>query len=385
MVDTSSVTGVPESDQVDVLYFAQRPSTEYDAVKLQADYTARAAINFYRFRQLGGGRENKSSDGESSEKSMKLGRSTGRGIHYVSDHPQVRMFNLSVILLLVLFESAANAYFFAQQSEFGISGGMFQAAAVSLANVSISYFIIGFWGLRHVSMPVGDKKLFKPDRRNWIRGFGVVAIVLGVILVLLVDLSAAHYRSILDLRAEGLKSPEGLTSTWPRFFISADTCATILNSDIGESIGSAATSAMCRPFALHSLDAMVLFALGLAISALAAFEGRRSDSAFPGLSDAARHFERARKDLLDTLLDFDDTYEDVLKDAQTARGDKLLVAREKVAIRRAMDERVEPFRRFLTTDPTILRDEFDVPPEVVEKILGTNGVIRVADEETSRS
>ena len=279
-----SATEHPEGAQDDILYFAQRPSQEFDEVMLQADYAARATINFYRFRQLGGGRENKAGENKghkSTEKPMKLGRSTGRGIHYVSDHPQVRMFNFSVIILLVLFESAANAYFFARQSEFGISGGMFQAAAVSLANVSTSYFIIGFWGLRHASMPIGDRSIFNWDRRNVIRGFGVLAIILGVIMVLLVNLSAAHYRNILDLRAEGLPSPTEFTTTWPRFFIGQDTCDAILQSDIGQSIGSAATNAMCRPFALHSLDAMVLFALGLAISALAAFEGRRSDSPFP--------------------------------------------------------------------------------------------------------
>ena len=101
--------------QDDIAYFANRPSPEYDEVVLQADYAARAAISFYRFRQLGGGR-----NGTTPESKMKFGKSTGRGIHYVSDHPQVRILNLSVIALLILFESAANAYFFAQQSEFGI-------------------------------------------------------------------------------------------------------------------------------------------------------------------------------------------------------------------------------------------------------------------------
>ena len=341
--------------QDDIAYFANRPSPEYDEVVLQADYAARAAISFYRFRQLGGGR-----NGTTPESKMKFGKSTGRGIHYVSDHPQVRILNLSVIALLILFESAANAYFFAQQSEFGISGGIFQAAAVSLANVATSYFIIGFWGLRHASIGLDpNKSLLGFDSRNVTKAFGIVAVIMGIIIVLLVNLSAAHYRNLLDLKA---------TSTIPRFLIDSDICQSILQSPMGESIGSAATNAMCRPFALHSLDAMVLFALGLAISAIAAFEGRKADASFPGFSDAARGIERSRRDLQDALDDYYDSYEDALEDAEKDFGK--LSPKQKVGLRRAMDARVSPFRRLLETDPDIMRDEFDVPEEVVEHISG---------------
>ena len=357
----------------DIAYFANRPSPEYDEVVLQADYAARAAVSFYRFRQLGGGR-----NGSTPETRMQFGRSTGRGIHYVSDHPQVRILNLSVIVLLVLFESAANAYFFAQQSEFGLSGGIFQAAAVSLANVSTSYFIIGFWGLRHASIATDpNKKFWEFDSRNVIKWFGVIAVIFGIIMALLVNLSAAHYRNLLDLNATVANSAMGLdaldplkanTTTFPRFLIDKGVCDEILTSPIGNTIGSAATNAMCRPFALHSLDAMVLFALGLAISAIAAFEGRKADAAFPGFSDAARQMERSRRDLQDALEDYYDSYEDVLEDAEKDFG--ALSPRQKVSLRRAMDARVAPLRRLLETDPDIMRDEFDVPAEVVEHISG---------------
>ena len=360
----------------DIVYFANRPSPDYDEVVLQADYASRAAISFYRFRQLGGGR-----NGSTPETRMQFGRSTGQGIHYVSDHPQVRILNLSVIALLILFESAANAYFFAQQSEFGISGGIFQAAAVSLANVATSYFIIGFWGLRHVSIGLDPKKpLLGFDSRNVIKAFGILAVIFGIIIVLLVNLSAAHYRNLLDLKATLGDTPGALeafnahTSTFPRFFINSEICDSILTSPMGESIGSAATNAMCRPFALHSLDAMVLFALGLAISAIAAFEGRKADAAFPGFSDAARQIERARRDLQYALEDYYDSYEDVLEDAEKDFGK--LTPRQKITLRRAMDARVAPFRRLLETDPDIMRDEFDVPEEVVEHITGKIPMIR---------
>ena len=38
----------------DIVDLTKRPSDAYNQVILQADYTTRAALSFYRFRQLGG-------------------------------------------------------------------------------------------------------------------------------------------------------------------------------------------------------------------------------------------------------------------------------------------------------------------------------------------
>ncbi|MEO1475647.1 MAG: hypothetical protein AAFS13_04640, partial [Pseudomonadota bacterium] len=199
----------------------------------------------------------------------------------------------------------------------------------------------------------------------------------GVTMALLVNLSAAHYRNIIDLRAEGLQPTGDVLSSFHRFWISAADCSAILGSEIGNSIGSAATSAMCRPFALHSLDAMVLFALGLAISALAAFEGRRADSAFPGFSDAARATERARRDLQDALDEYYDSYEAFIEDQEILlSGDETetrsfkFTRDERLRIIQVLDERVEHYRQLLDSDVAVLRDEFDVPYEAVERITG---------------
>lgn len=414
-----------------LLYFAQRPMAEFDEVVKRADHVSRAALSFYRFRQLGGGRRR---DKDKSERDLnevrereaamaaqiardfpeqaeepatlkkrdfrnplKMTSTPQYGAHQVSDHPPVRIFQISIIAVLVLFESAANAYFFAQQSEFGLSGGLFQAAAVSLANVAISYFIIGFWGLRHITQPAEMRLApWDWDRRNYIKLFGMLAIAFGVTMVILVNLSAAHYRNILDLKAEGLLTQETQVAYEPemlRFWLlSNDTCSAVLNSDIGRSIGGAATNAMCRPFALHSLDAMVLFALGLAISALAAYEGRRSDAHFPGLSDAARKFEGARNELQDALDEYYRTYSNTLKIAEAAENGVILTSEEELGlddielqktddwqqldsrkqtnIRKAMDDRVKKYQDLLTTAPEILAAEFDVPDLAVQLVTG---------------
>ncbi|MEO1473765.1 MAG: hypothetical protein AAFS03_07455 [Pseudomonadota bacterium] len=383
-------------DPIEIL--AERPSAEFDEVKLQADYTARALLSFYRFRQLGGGRMREDDGTPNIDRKLTLGKVEKNGVHYVSDHPDVRILQLSVIALLVLFESAANAYFFAQQSAFGISGGLFQAAAVSLANVATSFFIVGYWGLRHASTPANwsaDPR--KWDARNYYKLFGIFAIIVGVIIALLVNLSAAHYRNLIDMQALTEIDPasaEALaanTTSVFRFAISTDVCDAILTSPLGLEIGSAATNAMCRPFALHSLDAMVLFALGVAISALAAFEGRGADAAFPGLSDAARQAEKAKQDLTFALEDYYDTIDDFVAEARTIMSGDIdkedqpdgydprqlgysgMTMQDELRLRALLRARVEPFRSLLTSDPDLLSDEFGVEREIVLRLGRARG------------
>ncbi|MEC7290280.1 MAG: hypothetical protein VXW22_09360 [Pseudomonadota bacterium] len=377
----------------DIIDLTKRPSDAYNEVILQADYTTRASLSFYRFRQLGGDyrvrnekyadhkkrRAEKKKDGapqtpesireDSAElapkrtRKLRLGESTGRGVHYVSSHPKVPLLQMSIIALMILFESAANAYFFAKQSEFGLAGGVFQAAAVSLANVAVSFFIIGYWGLRHTSMPLDRENFF--GRRNLYFANGVAAIIIGVILVLLVNLSAAHYRNILDIQALGLQMPEGIgTKIFPHFMVNPDVCQAILTSDLGDTIGSAATNAMCRPFAIHSLDAMVLLALGLAIASIAAFEGRRLDSPFPGFSDAARSLENARSDLEDAIEDFNESYEDVFELVESIKGSSLS-PNEKMTVMNTMAEMMLPYQNLLRTSDQILSDEFGLEQDII--------------------
>lgn len=409
---SDQATGAPGAlTERDIVDLTKRPSDAFNEVILQADYTTRAALSFYRFRQLGGDYHPPRSkyldtrpfykrflpiffkrpvdelleDGKTARsRKLSLDEATGRGVHYVSSHPKVPFLNISIIALMIIFESATNAYFFAQQSEFGLAGGIFQAAAVSLANVSVSFFVIGYWGLRHISMPFDWER--PASRRNMIVIVGILAILIGLILVLLVNLSAAHYRNILDIRATGLAFPEGIEAKiFPNFLANKEVCAAVLNSELGNSIGSAATNAMCRPLTIHSLDGLVLLALGLAISSFAAFEGRRLDSPFPGFSDAARGLERARSDLRDALYEFDESYVDikaVILETKFGPADpedpedlynlnrkdgKDLTASEKMTVRRTMTSMTAPYLELLRSTDSALSDEFGLEHDIVDQ------------------
>lgn len=379
-------------DDQDIIDLTKRPNDAFNEVILQADYTTRAALSFYRFRQLGGDyhlpRKKKQKAATSAQDSdveanprhekLKLNQTTGRGVHYISSHPKVPMLQMSIIALMIIFESAANAYFFAKQSEFGLAGGIFQAAAVSLANVATAFFIVGYWGMRHISMPIDWENIF--SRRNLYVLMGLIAIIIGLSLVFLVNLSAAHYRNILDMQALGQSLPEGLpTTVLPHFIVNPAVCEEILKSPLGDTIGSAATNAMCRPFALHSLDAMVLFALGLAIAAFAAFEGRRLDSPFPGFSDSARGLERARVELRDALYDFEDSYADIkdvvleVKYGEDGMEDQDLSPREKMVIHRTMAEMMAPYQELLRTTDDGLSDEFGLEHKIIDQFKAKTG------------
>lgn len=354
MTDTAAASedGRPIGRTEQVLYFAQRPTPEYDEVVLAGDYCLRSYLSFYRFRRTGGANVKKDITSQPMY----------RGVHYVSDHPPVRLFNLSLIALLVLFESAANAYFFSLNSDFGLLGGLFQAVAVSSANVAVAYFIVGFWGLRHITAPWAY---------HWPKKFfAIVAIVVGFTLVLTVNLAAAHYRNILDLQVTGLTPPE-TGSLWDFIPSAREWCAAVTGPANAGNISGAGGSALCRPFNLLSLDSIVLFCLGLAIAALAAFEGRRSDAAFPGLSDAARQLERAREDLRESLETYANSYEDVVKDIKRllqedgeSKGD--FSPEDRVRVYRVLDERVARYRTLLTTPLKQLMEEFGLQSMVDE-------------------
>ncbi len=340
---------------------ADRPTPEYDEVVAQADYTVRAYLSFYRFRATGGAQT-----GAITDMSHLVDGRNAQGVHYVSDHPAVRLFNLSLIALLVLLESAANAYFFSLSSEFGLVGGLFQAAAVSLANVASAYFIIGFWGLRHVTAPW---------RYHWPKKlFGYFAIIIGFLLALSVCLSAAHYRSILDLQHAGITNPPITGSVWEFFAPMRNWCNEITDPELATSIAGAAANAACRPFNLFSLDAQVLFVLGLTIAALAAFEGRRSDAAFPGLSDAARQLERAREDLREALRVYAASYDDIVDEFNrylrddandNGGGDKLSVD-DRMGLYAMLDQKVAKYRELLETPNKQLLEEFGLPEDIIQ-------------------
>lgn len=181
-------------------------------------------------------------------------------------YPKSHILHFSVLASLVLFEGLANAYFFSTGSDLGLLGGWLQAITVSFTNVIAAFFLIGFLGLRHMSNP--------HKRVN--TGLAAIGMGLGVFVLLALNLSAAHYRDLLEFNAATLA---------------------LGSSEMTGMVLSPVSEARTNPFAIETLEALLLLVLGTTFALIAAYKGRTFDDAIPGYGGVTRRLESAAADL----------------------------------------------------------------------------------------
>ncbi len=216
-------------------------------------------------------------------------------------YPTSHILHFSVLASLVLFEGLANAYFFSTGSDLGLLGGWLQAITVSFTNVIAAFFLIGFLGLRHMSNP------HKPVTA----GLAAVGTLLGVSALLVLNLSAAHFRDLLEFNAATLAMGAG---------------------DVTGLVLAPVTAAMADPFGIETLEALLLLVLGVTFAVIAAFKGRTFDDAIPGYGGVTRRLETASAELekalesgwkdakklsqheLEKLVDAKDLLDDICRD-----------------------------------------------------------------------
>lgn len=181
-------------------------------------------------------------------------------------YPKSHILHFSVLAALILFEGMANAYFFSTGSDLGLLGGWLQAITVSFTNVIAAFFLIGFLGLRHMS------NLHKPV----IAGLAGIGMAIAVVTLIGLNLTAAHFRDLLELNAATLALG------------GAETTGAVLTPVL---------EARANPFGLQTLEALLLFILGTTFAAIAAYKGRTFDDAIPGYGGVTRRLEAASRDL----------------------------------------------------------------------------------------
>lgn len=158
-----------------------------------------------------------------------------------------QLFHFGVILSLIVVESFLNLWFFAQGSDQGMLGGFFEALFVSLINVGTAV-AMGQLVLPHMNVE---------KRRPLIIGI----VVLYVLIVLVLNLTVAHYR---DLMASGV-----------------------------EDAVRASVSALWRnPFEL-SFHSLLLFVVGLLAAGLGLREGYHAEDPYPGFSRVSQAHDDA--------------------------------------------------------------------------------------------
>ncbi|SDM74068.1 hypothetical protein SAMN04488568_12033 [Maricaulis salignorans] len=181
-------------------------------------------------------------------------------------YPKSHILHFSVLASLVLFEGLANAYFFSTGSDLGLLGGWLQAITVSFTNVIAAFFLVGFLGLRHMSNP--HKRVHS--------GLAAVGVGIGVVTLLALNLSAAHFRDLLEFNAATLAVGAG---------------------DVTGLVLTPVTAALSDPFGIQTLEALLLLVLGTTFAVIAAFKGRTFDDAIPGYGGVTRRLETAAGDL----------------------------------------------------------------------------------------
>ncbi|MHA6288196.1 hypothetical protein [Maricaulis sp. CAU 1757] len=181
-------------------------------------------------------------------------------------YPKSHILHFSVLAALILFEGLANAYFFSRGSDLGLLGGWLQAITVSFTNVIAAFFLVGFIGLRHMSNV----------RKPVIAGLAGIGVTVSVVALLALNLTASHFRDLLELNAATLALG------------GAETTGQVL---------APVEAAFSNPLGIQTLEAMLLLVLGITFAAIAAYKGRTFDDAIPGYGGVTRRLEAAVRDL----------------------------------------------------------------------------------------
>ncbi|XBQ16137.1 MAG: hypothetical protein ABL308_14435 [Oceanicaulis sp.] len=192
----------------------------------------------------------------------RFGEDTGvQPIRRAPAYPDSHIMTFSILAGLILFEGLANAYFFSKGSDLGLLGGWIQAITVAAANVVASFFVIGFLGLRMLQNPH--------------RPFSFAAAALFVpataIAIVFLNFTAAHYRDLLEINAAAL----ALGGT----------------SETGEMLAPVTRALTFGAF--ETLEALLLFILGVTFAIIAAFKGATFDDRLIGYGAAHRRLINA--------------------------------------------------------------------------------------------
>lgn len=177
------------------------------------------------------------------------------GLSRSAQYPESRFLYFAVLVLMIVFESVANSYFFAAGNDLGLLGGWIQAMLFGAVNV-VAAFLITFAGVRNV--------LHKKSLRRLV---GVLSLILLVVWAPVFNLFVAHFRDSLS-------------------------------SNLADAERAAVQSFLARPLDL-SVDSWLLFALGMIFAFIAISDALAIDDRYPGFGALMRRYESAKQEYLE--------------------------------------------------------------------------------------
>jgi hypothetical protein len=220
------------------------------------------------------------------------------------DYPLSKTWHIALIAGLILIESAANTYFFAQGSEFGLSGGYMKALTVAALNVTPAVMFAGLIFMRyfhHISL------IYK--------SISFVLLILYFIWIPIFNLAVAHYR-------DATMSNVNATYT--------DVLPHLINN----------------PFALRDIDSWTLFVVGVVFAFVALIDGYKMDDHYPRYGAKHRklegykgHLENVSKEVCEKAVTLRDRFlEELNRNEFEAKGsfvqlNSLVRAKESLEVR----------------------------------------------------
>ena len=178
-----------------------------------------------------------------------------RKIQEEAKYPVSTHLHFALLVLFVLLEAVLNSFFFAESQSLGIIGGISIAVFISLVSIGSGFFA-GYFLYPQAAHGRGD--------RQWSCR---AAIALWAVTILCVHLLVAHYRDLSSLKSAiaPLLAPAQ----------------------------AAPSHALHHPFDLSVLS-IVMFLIGVILSALAFIDGSRCDDPHPGYGHLDRRLKQAR-------------------------------------------------------------------------------------------
>jgi hypothetical protein len=220
------------------------------------------------------------------------------GLSHPADYPLSRLWNFTIILVILAIESVLNGNFLARGLETGLSGGIMEAFIIAAINVSFGFFI-------------GDSVMRYLFHRNvFMRTLAFCEVAISAGIAVCFNLSIGHYRDALN------------------------------GSNPAHASAIALKDFIARPFDLADVQSWILFAMGLFFWAVATVDGFKMDDAYPGYGKISRKHEEITQDYTnEKSIIVDD-----LSQTRDQALDYINNARQSLASRRAEFSRIVDYR-----------------------------------------
>jgi hypothetical protein len=178
-------------------------------------------------------------------------------ISHVATTPQSRGLALSLMALLIVIESGFNAIFFAEGSDSGLIGGFGTALSISILNVVVFGFGLGFGPARWRHLTPAIQRIG-----------GWLSLIVFSVAAILMNAFIAHYRDAYEKHGDAVDP----TAVWHHL--------------------------IQNPFHLTSMHSWLLFSFGLFFAFLGARKGYLLDDHYPGYGPISRRWDATERNYL---------------------------------------------------------------------------------------